>query len=57
MTTTISDICKTEQNILRKRFHMHISKLGYMLSLGFDLFKILTAANDQRSWKMKLEAK
>jgi hypothetical protein len=46
MSTTISDINKIEQNVLRKRFYMYISKLGYLLILGFDLFKILTAAND-----------
>jgi hypothetical protein len=55
MTTTISDIYKIEQNVLRKRFY--IPKLNYLLSLGFDLLKILTAANDQSSWQMKLQAK
>jgi len=49
MTTTISDIYKIKQNVLRKRFYMYISKLGYLLSLCFDLFKILTSANDQSS--------
>lgn len=49
MTTTISDIYKTDQNVLRKRFYNYIFKLGYLFGLGFDLFKILTAANDQKS--------
>ena len=55
MTTIISDIYKIEHNVFRKRFYMYLSKLGYLLSLGFDLFKILTVANDQHSWQMKLQ--
>ena len=53
MTITISDIYKIEQNVLRRRFYVYISKLGYLLGLGFDLFNILTAANKKKKKKKK----
>ena len=53
MTITISDIYKIEQNVLRRRFYVYISKLGYLLGLGFDLFNILTAANKKKIKKIK----
>jgi hypothetical protein len=57
MTTTISDIYNIEHSFLGKRFYMYLSKLWYFISLGFDLFKSLTPANDQRRLQMKLQTK